>query len=270
MRRGCRRCVAVQIRGCRDCGLEGQTVDMNEQEIVAQIDSDGRRLIEVARSDLTASVPTCGDWTLRDLVGHIGWVHALVGSYVATRATEPLTREQMPQVPADDSAVDFAAEALDRVVDALSGVDPDTLIWNWSPRPDAGFYFRRMLHETSIHRCDAENAVGEIGAINGDHACDGVDEFFEFVLPNAQRRKPRDLPAGSLHLHRTDGDGEWIVRADGQEVVCERAHSKGDAAVRGPASALFLAVWNRLPLSDASLDVVGDEATARAWVALAP
>ena len=243
---------------------------MDERRIAAQIDRDGRRLIEVARSDLRAGVPTCGDWTLRDLVGHMGWVHALVGAYVSTRATAPLTKDQMPNAPADDSAVDFAAESLGRLVDALGSIDSDTPVWNWSLRPDAGFYFRRMLHETSIHRFDAENAVGAITPVDGDHARDGVSEFFEFVLPNAQRRKPRELPAGSLHLHRTDGEGEWIVRAEGDSVVFEHAHAKGDAAVRGPASALFLAVWNRLSLTDARIDVVGDEATARQWAALAP
>ena len=63
---------------------------MDTVAIVNQIETDGRRLIEVARSDLGAAVPTCGDWTLRDLAGHMGWVHGLVGSYVAARATEPL------------------------------------------------------------------------------------------------------------------------------------------------------------------------------------
>ncbi len=243
---------------------------MHKDAIVDQIEADGRRLIEVALVEPAAAVPTCGDWTLRDLVGHMGQVHRLVGSYIAVRATEPLPRHEAPQAPADDSAVDFAADALSRLVDALAGIDPDTPVWNWSPRPDAGFYFRRMLHETSVHRWDAENAVGGAGPVDGEQGRDGVDEFFEFVLPDAQQRKRRPLPAGSLHLHRTDGDGEWIVRADGHEVVTQRVHAKGDAAVRGPGGALFLAMWNRLPLDDASLSVVGDEQVARAWAALAP
>ena len=243
---------------------------MDKDAIVSQIEIDGRRLIEVARADLDAAVPTCGDWKLRDLAGHMGWVHGLVGSYVASRATEPLSREQMPKVPDDDSVVGFAAASLGRLVDALAGIDPETHVWNWSPRPDAGFYFRRMLHETSVHRWDAENAVGDTGPVGDEQGRDGVDEFFDFVLPNAQKRKRRDLPAGSLHLHRTDGDGEWIVNADGDDVVFEHAHRKGDAAVRGPGGALFLAMWSRLSLDDASLSVVGDVATAQAWAALAP
>ncbi|MCY4069636.1 MAG: maleylpyruvate isomerase family mycothiol-dependent enzyme [Acidimicrobiaceae bacterium] len=243
---------------------------MDAEAIVKQIEADGRRLIEVARRDLDAAVPTCAGWNLRDLAGHMGRVHAMVACYVAGRATGPLPPDKMPKPPADDTAADFAAEALERVTEALAGVEPDTEIWNWSPRPDAGFYFRRMLHETGVHRWDAENAMGDTGPVDGEQGSDGVDEFFEFVLPNAQTRKPRDLPAGSLHVHRSDGDGEWFVCAEGDEVLTERVHRKGDAAVRGPGGALFLAMWNRLPLDDASLSVMGDEAVARAWAALAP
>ena len=146
---------------------------MDSDAIVSQIEIDGRRLIEVARSDLEAAVPTCGDWKLRDLAGHMGWIHGLVGSYVASRATEPLGGEQMPRMPDDDSVVDFAAASLGRLVDALANIEPETPVWNWSPRPDVGFYFRRMLHETSVHRWDAENAVGETGPVDGEHGRDG-------------------------------------------------------------------------------------------------
>ena len=52
----------------------------------------------------------------------------------------------------------------------------------------------------------------------------------------------------TLHFHRTDGDGEWLVRLtpDGPEV--ERAHAKGDVAVRGSASDLLLARAGRVGL----------------------
>ncbi|HQR30574.1 MAG TPA: DsbA family protein, partial [Anaeromyxobacteraceae bacterium] len=46
-------------------------------------------------------------------------------------------------------------------------------------------------------------------------------------------RGERPLPSGSLHLHRTDGPGEWLVRAVDGEVVSTQEHAKGDAAVRG-------------------------------------
>ena len=47
------------------------------------------------------------------------------------------------------------------------------------------------------------------------------------------------------------GDGGWTV---------EREHRKGDAAIRGTASDLLLALWRRVDRP--ALDVVGDEAVA--------
>lgn len=242
---------------------------MDKRANIDQISEDGSRLLEIAHGHLDTPVPTCGSWRMRDLVGHMGWVHSLVGECVRRRATKPLAREEMPRVPDGDSVTDFASVALDRLLEGLAGVEPETPVWNWSPHQVAGFFFRRMLHETSVHRWDAENAVGGALGVCSDQGRDGVDEFFDFVLPNAQKRKRRELPQGSLHLHRTDGDGEWFITStsDG-EVKAERIHAKGDAAIRGSGGALFLAMWNRVPLSE--LDVFGDEATARAWTALAP
>jgi hypothetical protein len=68
----------------------------------------------------------------------------------------------------------------------------------------------------------------------------------------------------SLHLHRTDGDGEWLVQLgpDG-ETTYENAHGKGDVALRGPASSLYLWCLNRIPMDD--LEVFGDRAVAHQW-----
>ncbi len=244
---------------------------MNKQATINQIAADGGRLIEACRADLTAPVLTCGDWTARDLVAHMGWVHSLVGTYLTKLATEPLGRAEMPVVPDDDTAADFAAGALGLVLKGLAGVEFDTPVWNWSPDPTAAFYFRRMVHETCVHRWDAESAQGEPGDIDGDLARDGIDEYFDFVIPNALKRKPRDLPEGTLHLHCTDGEGEWLIRGTPEgEVITERVHAKGDAAVRGSAAALYLSMWNRLSLNSDDVQVLGDPATAAAWAALAP
>jgi hypothetical protein len=50
---------------------------------------------------------------------------------------------------------------------------------------------------------------------------------------------------GSVHLHATDGDGEWFIET-GDGLTWTRAHEKGDVAVRGTTSDLLLLVWGRL------------------------
>jgi predicted lipid carrier protein YhbT len=99
-------------------------------------------------------------------------------------------------------------------------------------------------------------------------AVDGIDEFYDVLVPFSAARWTRPLPTGSLHLHRTDGDGEWLVRAVDGAVVMTREHAKGDVALRGPASDLFAFVWNR-GRSDA-VTTFGDDAVADEWAALAP
>ncbi len=64
-----------------------------------------------------------------------------------------------------------------------------------------------------------------------------------------------------MHLHCTDVEGEWLVSADGR---VELGHAKGDAALRGSASDLLLALFKRVPLD--SVEVVGDAAVARQFV----
>ena len=76
-----------------------------------------------------------------------------------------------------------------------------------------------------------------------------------------------DYPEGSLHLHRTDGDGEWMVRTVDGVLQVTREHGKGDVAVRGTASDLNLFMWNRLR---PGLEYFGDTAVVEAWAAIAP
>ena len=61
---------------------------------------------------------------------------------------------------------------------------------------------------------------------------------------------------GSIHVHCTDTEGEWLVRRDGDDLVVTREHAKGDVAARGSASDLLLFLWGRRPVS--ALDVFGD------------
>ena len=79
--------------------------------------------------------------------------------------------------------------------------------------------------------------------------------------------RPDAVPVdGSVHLHCTDVEGEWLVTADadGADVVT-REHAKGDAAVRGPAHDLLMVLWRRQPLD--TVEVIGDRAVAERLIA---
>ena len=66
-----------------------------------------------------------------------------------------------------------------------------------------------------------------------------------------------------MHLHATDGDGEWLVRLGADGVVVTREHAKGDVALRASASDLLLFLYGR---RDASVgEVFGDAALLDRW-----
>ena len=37
-------------------------------------------------------------------------------------------------------------------------------------------------------------------------------------------------PDGSIHLHRIDGEGEWLIKPFGNEIVVTHEHAKGDGS----------------------------------------
>ncbi|MFQ5556469.1 MAG: maleylpyruvate isomerase family mycothiol-dependent enzyme [Acidimicrobiales bacterium] len=229
---------------------------------------DGHRLIEVSAANLHAPVPSCPGWTVGQLLGHTSRIHRRVSEHVVRRATERLPDDIIPAVPAGDAVLGYAEAALARLLDALRDLDPTEPMWTWSHQRDGAFFVRRMLHETALHRWDAEAATGYAEPIPGDQGADGIDELYDIVLPFSLTHRPRDLPVGSLHLHRTDGDGEWMLTTTDDSISLARTHAKGDAAVRGGGGDLFLVVWGRRPID--GLELFGDPEVAQAWVGLAP
>jgi hypothetical protein len=94
-----------------------------------------------------------------------------------------------------------------------------------------------MAQETAEHAWDALAAVGKEEPIERELAVDGIDEYLEFFLP---AEPPKDL--GSIHLHTTDGPGEWLIKPGAAGWTITRQHAKGAAAVRATASDLLL-LW---------------------------
>ena len=226
---------------------------------------DTAGLLAAARdAPSSAPVPTCPGWTTIDLTYHIGEVHHFWATIVADRVADPDTVVAPPRPKDDADVLAFAEASGRRLQDVLAATDPATPVWTWSTQQDVAFVARRMAQETAVHRYDAERTAGREHRIDPALASDGVDEFlFHFLSHVSPEAAPLD---GSVHLHCTDVDGEWLVTtdADGADVVT-REHAKGDAAIRGPAHDLLLVLWRRQPLD--TVDVIGDSAVAERLVA---
>ena len=219
--------------------------------------------------DLSAEVPTCPGWTVADLAGHTGSVHRWATSIMVSHADSrtPLPEPQTPWSSADELAEWLAAGAKP-LFTALRWAGPVTPVWTWGPGRTSGWWARRVVHETAVHRADAELAVGVAApVIDPVVAADGIDEFL-FNLPSARRpyQHLASLPTGSsLHLHATDADGEWLVRFTESGIAWERGHTKATVAVRGPVATLLLFTYGRVAPADPRLAVFGDSALLDAW-----
>lgn len=238
---------------------------MEPNQYLEHLQADGEALAAVARTAPEAHVETCPDWHMPDLVGHLARVHRWANQLVATRATE---YQKGPDCQAEDfdGVMAWYDEGLDELLATLRGTDPDTEVWNWAERGRgrALFWVRRMAHETSVHRWDGEAATGAAQPITRDLAVDGIDEYLGFVT----RWLARDPIAGfegSLHLHATDGEGEWSMqlRPDGLDLV--REHRKADAAIRAPAADLLLWLTNRVSADSPGFQVFGQTELIDLW-----
>ncbi|MEV6209935.1 maleylpyruvate isomerase family mycothiol-dependent enzyme [Kitasatospora sp. NPDC051914] len=234
---------------------------MNRSDYVSALREGAARLAEAADGRLDLPVPGCPDWTVRDLVRHTGEVYLFWRLIASGELAGPDGYED-PAPVGDEQLIPWFGTQCEELAAVLAELDPDEPRWSWSARKDAGFVQRRMAQETAVHCWDAQSAAGLAEPVPRATAVDGVDEFL--ALFHGEAVPPADFPEGGVHLHATDGEGEWSVRvADGAWTVA-REHAKGAVAVRGEASDLLLWLWGRA--GDDRLEVFGDASLLEAFL----
>jgi uncharacterized protein (TIGR03083 family) len=217
-------------------------------------------------ADPNLPVPSCPDWTVADLVWHLGEVHWFWGTDVEMRATDPEAVEQAkPARPATYADIlSWGRAQADRMIRILAATPDDLKVWTWGldeGDQNARFVRRHQVQEAAVHRWDIENAVTRRPQpVGAREASDAIDEILAVTLPwSTSADKP--LP-GSVHIHCTDVEGEWFVHPDGR---VEQKHAKADVAIRGTASDGLLGMYDRVPFDQ--LDIVGDGLVAREFLA---
>ena len=221
-------------------------------------------MADIARTgDLDARVPTCPEWTLRDLIEHTGMVHRWQTAVVRDDLDhEPWPLPDGVQLQPGDDIAEWFQRGVDDAVAGMSTAEAGDARWTWFP-PDqtAGWYFRRITQETLVHRVDAELAVGDRTPMDPALSVDGIDEFVDVFIPAAEMEGQKIGGTGqTLHLHATDAEGEWNLALGAEALEVSRGHGKGDGAVRGTASDLDLWLWGRQSLT--SMELFGDASVA--------
>lgn len=249
----------------------------------AEIELQVRKLRDLVTSgaDLSATVPTCPDWSLEQLLRHTGGAMRWVEMNVRTRAKEEVPEADVPlyegpEPQGDPAALDaWLAESGEMAVATLREAGPESTVWTWGWEHSAGFWARRMALELVVHGADAALTVGRAVEVAPEIAAEAIDEWLQ-IVEFVQRTMPHDEaaelrgPGRSIHLHATDTtaevDAEWVVELTEDVVRWRRGHEKATVALRGPLTEVLLAFYRRLPLDSGELEVLGDRELLEFWL----
>jgi uncharacterized protein (TIGR03083 family) len=246
---------------------------MRVDEHIHALTREGELVAQVAEAtELSSPVPSCPEWTLRDLVRHTGQVHRWATAHVRDARSDPVVdeHEAWGTMPADAALVDWFREGHAGLVDALRSAPVDLACWSFLDAPSPlAFWARRQAHETAIHRADAQLAAsGRAGGYPTAFAVDGIDELVAAFLTRPRGRLRSD-PQRSLAVHARDADAHWTVHIGPSAVTTSRQAEAADCTIAGPASALYLLLWNRAGPESDSIHVSGDVGLLDLWRAKA-
>jgi uncharacterized protein (TIGR03083 family) len=216
----------------------------------------------------TTRVPGCPDWDLAELAIHIGVIQRWATDIVING--EPPKERAAPPDHAD--AVEFLRGGTAPLVAALRAADPDVECWNFTRQHlTKAFWPRRQAIEVAAHRWDAQDAAHRAGGpapepIDAALASDSIDEWVHRLVPRMIGLHKVDLTGfrGDVHLHCTDVDGEWTFEAVDGVFTVNNGHRKAAAAVRAPASDLYLFLLHRVDTS--RVEQFGDESLISQWL----
>ena len=241
---------------------------MRIDEHVAVLRRDGDLLIEaIAKADLETPVPTCPEWTVRDLAQHMGRVHRWATAYVRDARTEQIPEEFEDAVwgpmPDDAALVGWLRTGHAALVASLSSAPEELACWSFlrAPSPLA-FWARRQAHETAIHRADGQIALGAVDGWPVEFAVDGIDELL-FYFYGQRSRHVRHDPPRSLAVRATDADLGLTLHIGPSGVTVDRVAAEADCLIEASALDLYLLLWNRRGAE--GLAVSGDVSVLDVW-----
>jgi uncharacterized protein (TIGR03083 family) len=219
----------------------------------------------VAGLDPDGVVPTCPEWRVRDLVGHIGQAHRWTAGLLRSRAATPPPdpRDAEPGRPGDWAG--WLRGGAAELVDALTQVGPDTAVWTFVGELPAQFWLRRMLADTAVHLADATIAAGRVFPLAPDLAAETISEGLWLISSaGAADLKPElgELrgEGQTLQLRPADLEPGWLITRAPDGVRWERRTADADAVVAAPVRDLLLVFSRRITPDDSRLTITGDRA----------
>ncbi|MEV4512674.1 maleylpyruvate isomerase family mycothiol-dependent enzyme [Dactylosporangium sp. NPDC049525] len=256
--------------------------ELNAEQAQRAIVEYTRRLAESAvAAGPDAAVPTAPEWTVADLVEHVGqtqhWVAAIIERRITDPTQLPTEMAVLPTDPGDWQA--WLAESAQRVASACSDDALDAPVFNPAADERSGtrFWMASVLNETVVHGVDAANAADRPADVDADIAAALISNHLAMLTSPTwamQRSESAQALRGTgqtLQWLATDtaaDAGAWFVERRPDGATWQPGTRPADVTVTGPAGSLLLALTRRLPLTgDATgISVDGDTALAQHWL----
>lgn len=231
---------------------------MDDNTLLTQLQTDVLAIQSFALTedaDFGCAVPTCPEWTIAGLLGHLWSIQTWVREILRTRE---LAQDRQPQAEPTRAVADFL-DGLPDYLTAMRAINAEEPCWGFGPKPRlAGFWIRRQAHEHAVHRVDLFNAVGgEPVDFAPDFCADGIDEVLTVFYPRQVRFGRTEPVAAPVEYRTADTDHAWTI-GDGEPA----------ATVTAPAEDLYLGVWKRRDLLETA-KIEGDPAAVRQALSLA-
>jgi uncharacterized protein (TIGR03083 family) len=222
------------------------------------------------QAGLDAPVPPCAPWQVKDLLRHTGYIHRWAARHITecpdTVLDGPSEADILCGGAADPDLLAWFRSGHAALVETLSTADPGLVCATFMDAPSAlAFWARRQAHETAIHRADADSALGNRPEYEPEFAADGIDEL---IMGFGQRRKYRPSADhdGGMLVRATDTGHAWHVGTEDGRIQARRGpDDSASCIVTGPASGVYLYLWNRGDAAQAGVTISGDPGFLESW-----
>jgi uncharacterized protein (TIGR03083 family) len=238
---------------------------------------DRSAALRAAASDAgqDAAVPGCPDWSVGDLVAHLGAVQLFWAAVVTAGSPDaPPGEDKLGDRTPGADLIGWSAASTDALLGALREAGQDRPCWAWwegSGAPlTSGAIARHQVQEAAVHAFDAQEAAGRAEPLPPVVAADGIGEFVTVAMaslgPWPHRPAAVELAAADGTAWRISLTGAGAIATDAGEPAAASQRDAGqpepDARLRGTASDLVLALYGRH--TERGVAVEGDRALADA------
>jgi uncharacterized protein (TIGR03083 family) len=236
--------------------------ELSREQYLIHLNADYRLLAAAIPSE-PQDVPSCPGWTTKDLAKHMAHVY-LGQAFVVETGSRAENKEHLAPYPRTEDYLEFMGWGFEAITKALDVDRAERSTWSWHHSDHSvDFWFRRMAHETVIHRIDAELAAGTVTHIDEALALDGVDEVLDFLpLLGSWPEAPNvDFGIVSIAVSTKTGKRFWDVNFTSEAATvsaADEANQDARLVITGDAEPMDLYLWGRIDSADPRISLTGE------------